>query len=54
MLYVAGGALIFVLPGLGPLDDRFLPAIVEVGVAGSVLTALGMLFSIWGPCDPGA
>jgi protein-S-isoprenylcysteine O-methyltransferase Ste14 len=44
-LYFAGGALIFL--SLGPLDDRFVPAVVEVGAAGWVLTALGMLFSIW-------
>src|SRR2546426_2560284 len=46
-LYLAGGALIFLSPSLGPLDDRFVPAVVEVGAAGWVLTALGMLFSIW-------
>ena len=46
-LYIAGGALIFLSPSLGPLDDRFVPAVVEVGAAGWVLTALGMLFSIW-------
>src|SRR5204862_532664 len=46
-LYLAGGALIFVSPSLGLLDDRFVPAVIEVGAAGWVLTALGMLFSIW-------
>jgi protein-S-isoprenylcysteine O-methyltransferase Ste14 len=46
-LYIAGGALIFLSPPLGPLDDRFVPAVVEVGAAGWLLTALGMLFSIW-------
>lgn len=46
-LYLAGGALIFMSPSLGPLDDRIVPAVVEVGAAGWVLTALGMLFSIW-------
>jgi protein-S-isoprenylcysteine O-methyltransferase Ste14 len=46
-LYVAGGALIFLSRSLGPLDDRFVPAVVELGAAGWVLTALGMLFSIW-------
>jgi len=46
-LYVAGGALIFLSPSLGPFDDRFVPAVVEVGVAGWVLTVIGMLFSIW-------
>jgi protein-S-isoprenylcysteine O-methyltransferase Ste14 len=46
-LYLAGGALIFLSPSLGPLDDRFVPALVEVGAAGWLLTALGMLFSIW-------
>ena len=46
-LYLAGGALIFLSPSLGPLDDRFVPAVVEVGAAGWVLTGLGMLFSIW-------
>jgi protein-S-isoprenylcysteine O-methyltransferase Ste14 len=46
-LYLAGGALIFLSPSLGPLDDRFVPAVVEVGAAGWVLTALGMVFSIW-------
>ena len=44
---MAGGALIFLSPSLGPLDDRFVPAVVEVGAAGWALTALGMLFSIW-------
>ena len=39
--------LIFLTPSLGPLDDRFVPALVEVGAAGWVLTALGMLFSVW-------
>jgi protein-S-isoprenylcysteine O-methyltransferase Ste14 len=47
VLYLAGGALIFLSLSLGPLDDRFVPAVVEVGAAGWVLTALGMLFSIW-------
>jgi protein-S-isoprenylcysteine O-methyltransferase Ste14 len=42
-----GAALIFLTPSLGPFDDRLLPAVVEVGAAGWVLTALGMLFSIW-------
>jgi protein-S-isoprenylcysteine O-methyltransferase Ste14 len=46
-LYLAGGALIFLSPSLGLFDDRFVPAVVEVGAAGWVLTALGMLFSIW-------
>src|SRR5436190_18136537 len=46
-LYLAGGALIFLSPSLGPLDDRDVPAVVEVGAAGWVLTALGMVFSIW-------
>jgi protein-S-isoprenylcysteine O-methyltransferase Ste14 len=46
-LYFAGGALIFLSPSLGTLDDRFVPAVVEVGAAGWVLTVLGMLFSIW-------
>jgi protein-S-isoprenylcysteine O-methyltransferase Ste14 len=46
-LYVAGGALIFLSDSLGPFDDRFVPAVVEVGVAGWVLTLIGMLFSIW-------
>ena len=46
-LYLAGGALIFLSPSLGPFNDRFVPAVVEVGAAGWVLTALGMLFSIW-------
>jgi protein-S-isoprenylcysteine O-methyltransferase Ste14 len=46
-LYVVGGALIFLSPPLGPLDDRFVPAVVEVEAGGWVLTALGMLFSIW-------
>jgi protein-S-isoprenylcysteine O-methyltransferase Ste14 len=46
-LYIAGGALIFLSPSLGPLDDHFVPAVVEVGAAGWVLTALGMLFSMW-------
>jgi protein-S-isoprenylcysteine O-methyltransferase Ste14 len=45
-LYLAGGALIFLSLSLGPLDDRFVPAVVEVGAVGWVLTALGMLFSI--------
>jgi protein-S-isoprenylcysteine O-methyltransferase Ste14 len=47
VLYLAGGALIFLSPSLGPLDERFVPAVVEVGAAGWVLTGLGMLFSIW-------
>jgi protein-S-isoprenylcysteine O-methyltransferase Ste14 len=47
VLYFVGGALIFLAPSLGPLDDRFVPAVVEVGAAGWVLTAVGMLFSIW-------
>jgi protein-S-isoprenylcysteine O-methyltransferase Ste14 len=47
ILYLAGAALIFATPSLGPLDDRFVPAVVEVGAAGWVLTALGMLFAIW-------
>jgi protein-S-isoprenylcysteine O-methyltransferase Ste14 len=47
VLYAAGGALIFLSPSLGPLDDRFVPAGVVVGAAGWLLTALGMLFSIW-------
>ena len=47
VLYLAGGALIFLSPSLGPLDDRFVPAVLEVGAGGWVLTALGMLFSIW-------
>jgi protein-S-isoprenylcysteine O-methyltransferase Ste14 len=46
-LYIAGGTLIFLSPSLGPLDDRFVPAVVEVGAAGWMLTVLGMLFSIW-------
>jgi protein-S-isoprenylcysteine O-methyltransferase Ste14 len=46
-LYIAGGALIFLSPSLGFLDDRFVPAVVEVGAAGWLLTVLGMLFSIW-------
>jgi protein-S-isoprenylcysteine O-methyltransferase Ste14 len=46
-LHVAGAVLIFVSPSLGLLDDRFVPAVIEVGAAGWVLTALGMLFSIW-------
>jgi protein-S-isoprenylcysteine O-methyltransferase Ste14 len=46
-LYLAGGALIFLSPSLGPLGDRFVPAVVEVGAAGWLLTVLGMLFSIW-------
>jgi protein-S-isoprenylcysteine O-methyltransferase Ste14 len=46
-LYLVGGALIFLSPSLGPLNDRFVPALVEVGAAGWVLTALGMVFSIW-------
>jgi protein-S-isoprenylcysteine O-methyltransferase Ste14 len=46
-LHIAGSVLIFVSLSLGPLDDRFVPAVVEVGAAGWVLTALGMLFSIW-------
>ena len=45
LLYIAGGALIFLSASLG--GDRFVPAVVEVGAAGWVLTALGMLFSIW-------
>jgi len=47
VLYLAGGALIFLSPSLGPLDERFVPAVIEVGAAGWVLTVLGMLFSIW-------
>ena len=47
VLYLAGGALIFLSPSLGPLDERFVPAVIEVGAAGWVLTALGMLFSVW-------
>jgi hypothetical protein len=31
----------------GPLDDRFVPAVPEVGALGWLLTALGMLFAIW-------
>ena len=46
-LYVVGAALIFLTPSLGPLDDRFVPALVEVGAAGWILTAVGMLFSVW-------
>jgi len=46
-LYIAGGALIFLSPSLGFLDDRFVPAVAEVGVAGWLVTVLGMLFSIW-------
>ena len=46
-LYIAGGALIFLSPSLGFLDDRFVPAVVEVGAAGWLLTVVGMLFSIW-------
>jgi protein-S-isoprenylcysteine O-methyltransferase Ste14 len=46
-LYIAGGLLIFSSPSLGILDERFVPAVVEVGAAGWVLTVLGMLFSIW-------
>jgi protein-S-isoprenylcysteine O-methyltransferase Ste14 len=46
-LFVAGGAFVFLLPPLGPLDDRFIPALVEVGAAGWMLTVLGMLFAIW-------
>jgi protein-S-isoprenylcysteine O-methyltransferase Ste14 len=46
-LYIVGAALIFASPSLGPLDDRFVPAVVEVAAAGWLLTALGMLFSIW-------
>ncbi len=46
-LYVVGAALIFLTPSLGPLDDRFVPALVEVGAAGWVITALGMLFAVW-------
>ena len=46
-LYVAGWLLIFVSISLGPLDERFVPAVVEVGAAGWVLTAIGMLFAIW-------
>jgi protein-S-isoprenylcysteine O-methyltransferase Ste14 len=46
-LYITGGALIFLSPSLGFLDDRFVPAVVEVGAAGWLLTVLGMLFSVW-------
>jgi protein-S-isoprenylcysteine O-methyltransferase Ste14 len=46
LLYVAGGALIFLTPALGPLDERFVPAVVEVGAAGWALTVLGMLFAV--------
>jgi protein-S-isoprenylcysteine O-methyltransferase Ste14 len=46
-LYLVGGALIFLSPSRGALDDRFVPALVEMGAAGWVQTALGMLFSIW-------
>jgi protein-S-isoprenylcysteine O-methyltransferase Ste14 len=46
-LYLAGGVLIFLSPSLGPVDNRFVPAVVEVGASGWVLTALGMVFSIW-------
>jgi protein-S-isoprenylcysteine O-methyltransferase Ste14 len=46
-LYLAGGVLIFLSPSLGPDDNRFVPAVVEVGASGWVLTALGMVFSIW-------
>ena len=47
VLHFAGAVLIFLSPSLGPLDDRLVPAVVEVAVAGWVLTVLGMLFAIW-------
>src|SRR6476659_2184860 len=37
--------MIFLSASLG--GDRFVPAVVEVGAAAWVLTALGMMFSIW-------
>jgi protein-S-isoprenylcysteine O-methyltransferase Ste14 len=46
-LHFAGAVLIFLSPALGPLDDRFVPALVEVAIAGWVLTVLGMSFAIW-------
>ena len=46
-LYVAGWVLIFLSPSLGTLEDRFVPAVIEVGAAAWVLTAIGMLFAIW-------